>query len=95
VFVGIPYSSEQGILKREQGVILLEQGISFEQQGTLSAIGSSDPQLLPIDRLLWPRCLGAMALVKPATVIQLPSRISALLALALTVRTTIGRSRSS
>jgi hypothetical protein len=30
VFVGIPYSTEQGILKREQGVILPEQGIFFE-----------------------------------------------------------------
>jgi hypothetical protein len=32
-FCRIPYSLEQGILKREQGIILLEQGISFEQQG--------------------------------------------------------------
>jgi len=33
-FARIPYSTEQGILKREQGIILLEQGISFEQQGS-------------------------------------------------------------
>jgi hypothetical protein len=34
VFFEIPYSTEQGILKREQGIILLEQGISWEQQGS-------------------------------------------------------------
>jgi hypothetical protein len=32
VFVGIPYSTEQGILKREQEIIPPEQGISVEQQ---------------------------------------------------------------
>ena len=31
VLVGIPYSSEQGILKREQGINALEQRIPFEQ----------------------------------------------------------------
>jgi hypothetical protein len=35
-----------------------------------------------------------MVLIKPATVMA-PSRVSALLALALEVRTTIGRSRGS
>ena len=30
VFVGIPYSTEQGILKREQRIILPEQAIFFE-----------------------------------------------------------------
>jgi hypothetical protein len=30
VFVGIPYSTEQGILKRKQGIILPEQAIFFE-----------------------------------------------------------------
>ena len=34
VSVEIPYSTEQGILKREQGNILLQQGISVEQQGS-------------------------------------------------------------
>jgi hypothetical protein len=30
VFVGIPYSTEQGILKRQQRIILPEQGIFFK-----------------------------------------------------------------
>jgi hypothetical protein len=33
VFVEIPYTTEQGILKREQGTIAPEQGIFLEQQG--------------------------------------------------------------
>jgi hypothetical protein len=33
VFVQIPYSTEQGSLKREQRIISPEQGIFFEQQG--------------------------------------------------------------
>jgi hypothetical protein len=60
------------------------------------------PQLFALDRLLriwlygvWPRCLSIMVLVKPATVVQWPpSRLQALLALALKVGTAIGGSRS-
>jgi|ERR1700733_1574494 hypothetical protein len=34
-FCRIPYSTDQGILKREQGIISEEQGIFFEHQGNL------------------------------------------------------------
>jgi hypothetical protein len=60
-------------------------------------------RLFTFDRLLWvwlyrlwPRCLEVMVLVKPATVIQWHRQgLPPILALALEVRTTIGRSRSS
>jgi hypothetical protein len=41
VFFGIPYSTEQGILKCEQGIILLEQGILVEQQGSRFQVHST------------------------------------------------------
>jgi len=42
---------------------------------------------------VWPRCLNIMVLVKPITVVQWPpSRLPALLALALKVWTAVGRS---
>jgi len=60
------------------------------------------PQLFAFDRLLWiwlyrvwPRCLNILVLVKPATVPVAPSRLPALLALALKVWTAVNRSRNS
>jgi hypothetical protein len=52
VFVGIPYSMEQGIPKPEQGLISAEQGIRFEEQGNafgfIPASSAADEKALPI-----------------------------------------------
>jgi hypothetical protein len=51
VFVEIPYSTEQGLLKPEQGLISEEQGICFEQQGNAfgfhSGNSAADEKALP------------------------------------------------
>jgi len=52
VFIEIPYSTEQGILKTEQGTVSSKQGICFEQQGNafgfIPASSSTDKKTLPI-----------------------------------------------
>jgi hypothetical protein len=88
---------------RSRAVLELENFALRHQLHVLRRQGPGRPRLFTIDRLLWvwlyrlwPRCLDVMVLVKPATVILVASsRISALLALAVKVWTTVGRSRRS
>ena len=86
---------------RSRAVLELENLALRHQLQVLRRQRAGRPRLFAIDRLLWvllyrlwPRCLEVMVLVKPATVMA-PSGVSARLALALEVRTTIGRSRGS
>jgi hypothetical protein len=62
---------------RNRGVLELENLALRHQLHVLRRQRPGRPRLLPIDRLLWvclyriwPRCLDAMVLVKPATVVQ-------------------------
>jgi len=62
---------------RSRAVLELEILVLRHQLNVLRRQQPGRPRLLPIDRLLWvglyrlwPRCLDAMVLVKPATVVQ-------------------------
>ena len=88
---------------RSRAVLELENLALRHQLHVLRRQRPRRPRVFTSDRLLWvwlyrlwPRCLEVMVLVKPATVIQWHRQgLPPILALALEVRTTIGRSRSS
>src|ERR1700730_5246324 len=86
---------------RSRAVLELENLALRHQLHVLRRQRPGRPRLFAIDRLLWvwlyrlwPCCLEVMVLVKAGNGDPMaPSRVSVLLALALEVRTTIGRSR--
>ena len=88
---------------RSRAVLELENLALRHQLQVLRRQRAGRPRLFAIDRLLWvwlyrlcPRCLESDGLGQAGNGDPMaPSRVSALLALAFKVRTTIGRSRGS
>jgi hypothetical protein len=82
---------------RSRAVVELENLAIRHQLHVLRRQRPGRPRLLAIDRWLWiwpyriwPRCLEAMVLVKPATVVSMASSgIPPVLALALEIRATV------
>jgi hypothetical protein len=54
VFIEIPYSKEQGILKTEQGIVSSEQGISLKQQRSGFEVYSANAGSLQPFGSAWP-----------------------------------------
>ena len=87
---------------RSRAVVELENLALRHQLHVLRRQRPGRLRLFALDRLLWvllyrlwPRCLEAMVLVKPATVVQWHRRLPPVLAMALEVEAAVSESRDS